>query len=429
VLAELVAQRPLLERAAAGDRGAFARLYDGQVGGVYRYLLAWTGDRPRAAELTGQVFRSAPRWLAATARDRAEAGAWLIAMARDAVQGPTATPDPPTTPPANPAEAVARLPDPQREVVALRLLCGHSLDHTAHLSGYPRRAVLELQLAACRSIATLTGQARPADPSIPAEEFERHLERWKADPGAGDLFRAGPPPADPALGVAGSLRQAAPGLVTAPDPAFVRRLGQDLPAPEARPDPSVAGAPGTHPGAPGTHPVPGRVPRWGSVADAQGSRRRLSTGSGTGRRGWRDRLSAGWREVSPSRRPWVSTAVATAGIVVALALRAFGDPGPVGACGGRPCPAPTTAVAAASSVGTPLTTVLQPSTTGPAATGQAPSTSPRSAPATSPPTTRPPTTAPPTTAPPRPTTTTRATTTTATPTTLPPTTTTAPGPT
>jgi DNA-directed RNA polymerase specialized sigma24 family protein len=403
----------MLERAAAGDREAFASLYDGQVGGVYRYLLAWTGDRSRAAELTGQVFRSAPRWLAATARDRAEAGAWLIAMARDAVQGPAA-PGRTATAAAGPVEAVALLPDPQREVVVLRLLCGHSLDHTAHLSGYPHRAALELQLAACRSVATLTGRARPADPAIPAEMFERHLSHPQIDPTASDPVAA----ADPSLAVAASLRQAAPQLVTAPDPPFVQRLRQTLTAP-------IPAGPGAHL----THPVPGRAPRWGSVAGRRDGQRRLSTGSD--RRSWRDWLSTGWGELSPSRRPWVSTAVATAGIVVALALRAFGDPGPPAACGGRPCPAPTTAVAAAaaSSVGTPLTTVLQPTTTRPAATGQAPSTSPRSSPATSPPTTRPATTAPPTTAAPRPTTTTGATTTTTTPTTLPPSTTTAPAPT
>jgi hypothetical protein len=411
VPAELAGQRPLLERAAAGDREAFASLYDGQVGGVYRYLLAWTGDRARAAELTGQVFRSAPRWLAATAPDRAEAGAWLVAMARDAVQGPAA-PGRPASPPAGPVEAVALLPYPQREVVVLRLLCGHSLDHTAHLSGYPRRAVLELQLAACRSIGTLTGRARPVDPAIPAETFEGHLSHPLIDPAAADPTASDPADADPSLAVAASLRQAAPQLVTAPDPLFVQQLRQTLTAP------TPAGQ-----GAHLSHPVPGSDPWWGSVAERRDGQRRLSTGSD--RRSWRDWLATGWGELSPSRRPWVSTAVATAGIVVALALRSFGDPGPPAACGGRPCPAPTTAAAAASSVGNPLTTALGPTTTGPAATGQAPSTSPRSSPATSPPTTRPATTAPPTTARPRPTTTTRATTTTPTPTTLPPTTTTA----
>jgi RNA polymerase sigma-70 factor, ECF subfamily len=81
----MAGQRPLLERAAAGDREAFARLFEDQVEGVYRYLLAWSGDRAEAAELTGQVFRDALGWLPATAGGEVEAGAWLIAMARDAV--------------------------------------------------------------------------------------------------------------------------------------------------------------------------------------------------------------------------------------------------------------------------------------------------------------------------------------------------------
>ena len=73
--AELAAQRPLLERAATGDRESFARLYDTQVDGVYRYLLAWTGNRSDAAELTSQVFHSAIGWLPATTGTEGEAGA------------------------------------------------------------------------------------------------------------------------------------------------------------------------------------------------------------------------------------------------------------------------------------------------------------------------------------------------------------------
>jgi hypothetical protein len=52
----------------------------------------------------------------------------------------------------------------------------------------------------------------------------------------------------------------------------------------------------------------------------------------------------------------VATAVATAGIVVTLALQAFGKPAPPGNCDARPCPASTTAAVAAvgdDSVGTP----------------------------------------------------------------------------
>jgi hypothetical protein len=160
VTAELAGQRPLLERAATGDREAFAQLYDTQVDGIYRYLLAWTGDRAEAAELTAGVFTGAFSWLTVTNAE-GEVAAWLTAMARDAVaqrrgSGATSTA-------AGPVAAVARLSDPKREVAVLRLLCGHSLDHTAHLSGFARRAVLELQLSACLSVWELTsGWATPA---------------------------------------------------------------------------------------------------------------------------------------------------------------------------------------------------------------------------------------------------------------------------
>ena len=392
--AEIAGQRPLRERAAAGDREAFARIYDQQVDGVYRYLLAWTGDRTQAAELAGQVFRSAPRWLPATAGDQDEAGAWLIAMARDAVQGPAAGLDPPTGPPRGAVEAVTRLGGPQREVAVLRLLCGHSLDHTAHLSGYTRRAVLQLQLAACLAIWDLTGGTRagaaatapdPGSPPGPApspEEFERQLGRPEIDPAGSDPALAGP------LAAAASLRQAVPRYLVAPDDTFVQQLRQDL----------VAAA--------------GPNPRLGP-AD---------------RRSWRDRLSTGWGEISAARRPWVATVVATVGIVVVLTLQAFGDHGQPPACGDRPCPAPTTAAAAAgadSSLGTALTTVAEPSTTSTTGAGQiAPPSAPRTSTAATPPTTRPATTAPQTTGAPRPTTTT-APPTTAPPTTAAPTTTTA----
>ena len=83
--AETAGQRPLLERAAAGDREAFALLYDDQVEAVYRYLLAWTGNPAEAASLTRQVFHTALAWLPSTAGEEIEAGAWLTAMARDAV--------------------------------------------------------------------------------------------------------------------------------------------------------------------------------------------------------------------------------------------------------------------------------------------------------------------------------------------------------
>jgi RNA polymerase sigma-70 factor, ECF subfamily len=476
VPAELAGQRPLLERAAAGDREAFARLYDDQVEGVYRYLLAWTGDRAEAAELTGQVFRVALSWLTVAGGEN-EAGAWLIAMARDAIAqrrgpgraaggggsrgagGPMRGPAGPARP-GGPAEAlgpattgavaaVARLGDPEREVVVLRLLLGHSLAHTAHLSGYGHRAVLELQLAGCLAIRELTGgaQAGPAAPEAQpasAEELERRLGRWEVDLTGSDPVLTG------ALAAAASLRQAIPGHVVAPDPDLVAHLRRELvsgepPAPTPTgappPPPALPGAPAptptppgaaapTPPGAPvavtapgphGTHPVPGRVPRWGSVADPERGWARLSTGSGIRLPiGSGIRWPAGSGKGVLSRRPWAATGVAVAGIVLVLTLQAFGKPA------SPPSPTSTTAAAAAvgGSLGLPLTTVLQPTTTSTTQPAPGPAaTVPRTSAATAPPTTRTASTTPPTTAP-RPTTT-RAPTTTAPPTTVA-TTTTAP---
>jgi DNA-directed RNA polymerase specialized sigma24 family protein len=377
VPAEVAGQRPLLARAAAGDREAFALLYDDQVEGVYRYLLAWTGDRAEAAELTGQVFHGALTWLPVAAGGEGEAGAWLVAMARDAVAqrrgsgwiaGPPGPEDPGEggTRPADAVAALARLGDPEREVVVLRLLLGHSLDHTAHLSGYSRRAVLELQLAACLAIWDLTGGARGGGPAragraTSAEAFERRLGRWEIDLTGSD------PALTDALAVAGSLRRAIPGYVVAPDHAFVQRLRAELLAAPPAPPPPPPGATAAGP--------PGR-----------------------GKPG-------GWFGLS--RHPWLATSIATAGTLVALALQVFGDPGPPSACGDRPCPPPTTVAAAGGGLATPLSTAAGSSTTtsSTAPATSSPTTVREVSTVTAPPATAPATTAAPPTTRPRPTTT------------------------
>jgi DNA-directed RNA polymerase specialized sigma24 family protein len=484
----MAGQRPLLERAAAGDREAFALLYDDQVDAVYRYLLAWTGNPAEAASLTRQVFHTALAWLPSTTRKEVEAGAWLIAMARDAVAqrggaarvagaagvggvagvagaagvaGSAGTPGAA----AGAVAAVARLGDPEREVVVLRLLLGHSLAHTAHLSGYSQRAVIELQLAACLSIQKLTGGTHAAPPApeaqtASAEEFERRLGPWDVDPTGSDPALAA------ALAVARSLRQATPRSMASPDPELVDQLRHEVVTGRAGTE-----TVGTNPGVTGTVTAgtvgagaavdspqhlplgsatfPLRGPQQPEDADAaarvlfEGPQPEVPTSAApvlfegpveedadAAAPGLFERARPEAAESAFSRlfkRPWVATAVATAGIVVVLALQAFGKPAPPGTCDGRPCPASTTAAVAAAvdnSVGTPLSTVLQPTTTSTTLAGQAPAptAAPTSA-ATAPPATRPATTAPPTTAPRS--TTTRAPTTTAPPTTAATTTTTA----
>jgi DNA-directed RNA polymerase specialized sigma24 family protein len=515
VPAELAGQRPLLERAAVGDREAFALVYDTQVEGVYRYLLAWTGNPSETAELTAQVFHAAIGWLPATTSPEGEAAAWLTAMTRDALaqhqgttqaagsggRGPGSEAGGPgsgtggaesrvagaesrvagaesrvagagpgvggaESGPGDVAAAVARLREPEREVVVLRLLLGHSLDHTAHLSGYSRRAVLELQLTACLAIHELTGgthtdaappEARPA-PS--AEEFEHRLSRGEID-----LTGSDPALAD-ALAVAGSLRRSVREHVLPPPAEFVERLRAELvaggelggvgelpvlAAVDSREhhfgaDFSGAGSPAAELSdaqlaaaqlagvrlseaefwAQLSDPDLMVAPVAGSVASGNpgspnpaSARSRAAGGAGVG----------GWL----ARRPWVATGVATAGIVVVLAVQAFGGQGGPQGCEGRPCPVSTTAAVAGgagSSIGAPLTTVQESTTTSSTVGTDASVVSPavpRTSAVTAPPTTRPATTAPPTTAAPRPTTT-AVPSTTAPPTTAPTTTTTAPAP-
>ena len=425
--------------------------------------------------------------------------------------------------------AVARLKEPEREVVVLRLLLGHSLDHTAHLSGYSRRAVLELQLTACLAIHELTGgtSTGPAPPETrpapSAEEFERRLGRWEVD-----LTGSDPALAD-ALAVAGSLRRSIPEYVFPPPAEFVEHLRAELvagaefaagselaaegellarPAVDSREhrllgsatfplrgpqqpgvaDSAALASEGESPEAEFPKPESPEAERskaksaeaelpeaelpnaqlpnaqrsaaplsgpllsgaelseaefWAQLSDPELSVAPVSGGLASGDPDSRNPASAGSRAAGAgaatggtgvggwlARRPWVATGVATAGIVVVLAVQAFGGQGASPGCDGRPCPVSTTSGAAAgagSSIGTPLTTVRESTTTSSTVgsdAGVVSPTVPRTSAVTAPPTTRPATTAPPTTAAPRPTTTTVPSTT-APPTTAPPTTTTA----
>ena len=361
-------ERPLLDRAAGGDPRAFAQLYDENVDDVYRYLLAWTADETTARELTEQVFANALTWLPVIADGDGDLAAWLLTSARDAVvqhrwpgwAGRNAT----GQPAADVLLAFDQLDDAHREVVALRLLLGHSLAHTAHLAGYPPQVVGDLQLAACANIWELLSGA-PIEPGQPGAQeqrprwFEHCLEGAYLDPGGDSALQD-------VMAVADALRQAAPQQVPLPDDAFVQRLRQGL------------------------------MSEMGGAAAAAVEQRPDRTG-----------LAGAFAMLRyhVSRHPWAATIVAASAIGLILGLQIAGGSGTHSACGDGPCLASTTdtTVAAQAGVGVPAIPTLGATTLFP--TTGVPST-------TQPPTTRPPTTAP-ATAPP----TTRATTTTARPTT------------
>ena len=352
---EIQHQRPLLERAIAGDGRALAELYDDHADDVYRYLRAWTADDASAKELTEEVFVGVLAWLPAIVEEAGDMATWLLTMARDAVvqhrsSGWVAGPEPVSSQSPDVLLAAGRLDDAQREVVVLRLLLGHSLDHTAHLAGYSAQVVAELQLAACSGIwQMLSGTT--VEPAPPGSQEQR--PRWfegclegayggtAADPGLADL-----------LAVADALRQAAPEQVPLPDDAFVARLRRRLL------DELAGDAP--------ERPLPS---------------------SGVGRALALARFHIG-------RHPWVATVVAASAIGLVLGLQAAGNSGTRSACGGEPCLSSTTEATAAPQAGAaaPLptlgpTTILTPTSSSPSSTRPPTTRAQTATPSTAPPTT------------------------------------------
>jgi DNA-directed RNA polymerase specialized sigma24 family protein len=359
VAVEMERERPLLERAIAGDTAAFAELYAENVDDVYRYLLAWTGDEASARELTEQVFRNALTWLPVIAGGEGDVAAWLLISARDAVvqhrgAGWVAAAERSDEPAPDVLVAFNQLDDAQREVVVLRLLLGHSLAHTAHLAGYSTRVVGELQLAACASIwERLSGAPMEAPPPGQQDQrarwFERCLEGAYLDP-------AGDPGLQDVLAVADALRQAAPRQVPLPDDAFAQRLRQEL------------------------------------IGEMGGEVAVLRRPGG-------NRLAGAFALVRHhvGRHPWVATVVAAAAIGLIFGIQIASSTGTRSACGSGPCLASTTdtTVAEQAGVGVPTVssgpglgaTTLSPTTTAPPTTLPPVTRPPSTAPATAPPTT------------------------------------------
>lgn len=75
----------MLTRARAGDRAAFAGLYNEHQGEVMRYVLRRVGDQHLAEDLTSETFLRALRRLDAFAWQGKDIGAWLMTIARNIV--------------------------------------------------------------------------------------------------------------------------------------------------------------------------------------------------------------------------------------------------------------------------------------------------------------------------------------------------------
>jgi RNA polymerase sigma-70 factor, ECF subfamily len=169
----------LVELARQGDSEAFGLLYDHYHGSVYRFLFYRTRSVQLAEDLTSETFFRALRSMTGFRWQGKDFGAWLMTIARNLATdhfkaGRTrlelATEDmgqhdDTTEGPENAVlagltneillEALAKLPDEQRDCVVMRFLQGMSIAETAAVLGRSDGAIKQLQLRGIRNLAKL----------------------------------------------------------------------------------------------------------------------------------------------------------------------------------------------------------------------------------------------------------------------------------
>lgn len=171
--------KALVLRAREGDAEAFGSLYDHYVELVYRYVYYRVGVHSLTEDLTSETFLRALRRIRDFRWQGKDFGAWLMTIARnlatdhfkagrtrlelatedmgqhdDATEGPEMTVLAGLT---NEVllQALAKLPDEQRDCVVMRFLQGMSIAETAAVLGRSDGAVKQLQLRGVRNLAKL----------------------------------------------------------------------------------------------------------------------------------------------------------------------------------------------------------------------------------------------------------------------------------
>ena len=157
-----------IERARAGDQQALAAVYDWYLPRVYRYVLSRLGNVAEAEDLTEDIFLRMLGAIADYKRTGVPFSAWLFRIARnhlvsyyrkngnrkdhgtlqetmaDSRQDPASIVETQLIL-GEVAEAVQRLPDAQRDVIALRFAVGLSIAETAQVLGKRQGNVKALQ--------------------------------------------------------------------------------------------------------------------------------------------------------------------------------------------------------------------------------------------------------------------------------------------
>lgn len=170
-----------MERARAGDREAFSRLYDRYLNTVFRYIRFRVNSRTVAEDLTQETFLRALRGVRGFTWQDRDPGAWLLAIARNLIVDhyrslplrrelvtwdlyDTDLVDPQPDPEATVVdrltsqtlrEAIGRLRTEQRQCLILRFLRGLTVAETAALMARNEGAVRALQHRAVRRLASL----------------------------------------------------------------------------------------------------------------------------------------------------------------------------------------------------------------------------------------------------------------------------------
>ena len=169
----------LVELARGGDTEAFGLLYDHYQSSVYRFLYYRTRSVQVAEDLASETFFRALRSMNNFRWQGKDFGAWLMTIARnlatdhfkagrtrlemttdDMGQHDDATEGPETAVLASLTnellmEALAELPDEQRDCLVMRFLQGMSIAETAAVLGRSDGAIKQLQLRGVRNLAKL----------------------------------------------------------------------------------------------------------------------------------------------------------------------------------------------------------------------------------------------------------------------------------
>jgi RNA polymerase sigma-70 factor, ECF subfamily len=165
----------LIERTGAGDREAFEKLYKRYARPVFGLALRRLGDRGRAEEALQETFTSVWRSARTYKPERGPGAPWLYGVARNAIvdrtrvrsEPPTEIPDEPSLEvgPEEQAEgswtawrvhrALERLPEREREVIALAYWSDLSQSEVAQQLGIPLGTVKTRTRAALAHLADL----------------------------------------------------------------------------------------------------------------------------------------------------------------------------------------------------------------------------------------------------------------------------------